>query len=203
MTKRVLLAAVLGGIAFFIWSSVAHVALPLGETGVKEIPNETSVLSAMQTSIGGTHGLYIFPGLGAGPNASRDQKNAAMRDYDQKLASVPSGFLIYHPAGEKSLIPHKLTTEFLTELVEAFLLAIVLANLGVTTFASRVGIAVLMGLAAAIATNVPYWNWYGFPTNYTVAYMTIQVVGYLLAGLVAAAVLGRAAQAKSRAIAAS
>jgi hypothetical protein len=60
-----------------------------------------------------------------------------------------------------------------------------------------------MGLAAAIATNVPYWNWYGFPTNYTVAYMTIQVVGYLLAGLVAAAVLGRAAQAKSRAIAAS
>jgi hypothetical protein len=184
MIKRVLLAAVLGGIAFFIWSSVAHVALPLGETGVKEIPNETSVLSAMQTSIGGTHGLYIFPGLGVGPNASRDQKNAAMRDYDQKLASVPSGFLIYHPAGEKSLIPHKLTTEFLT-------------------FASRVGIAVLMGLAAAIATNVPYWNWYGFPTNYTVAYMTIQVVGYLLAGLVAAAVLGRAAQAKSRAIAAS
>ena len=51
MTKRVLLAAVLGGIAFFIWSSVAHVALPLGETGVKEIPNETSVLSAMQSNL--------------------------------------------------------------------------------------------------------------------------------------------------------
>jgi hypothetical protein len=125
-----------------------------------------------------------------------------MRDYDQKMASVPSGLLIYHPAGEKSLIPRKLTTEFLTELVEAFLLAIVLANLGVTTFASRVGFAVLMGLAAAIAANVPYWNWYGFPTNYTVAYMTIQVVGYLLAGLVAAAVFGRA-QVKTRAIAAS
>lgn len=202
MTKRVLIAAVLGGIVFFIWSSVAHVVLPLGETGVKEIPSENSVLSAMQTSIGGTHGLYIFPGLGVGPDASRDQKNAAMQNYDEKLAGVPSGLLIYHPAGEKSLIPRKLATEFLTELLEAFLLTIVLAYVRVISFASRVGFAALMGLAAAIATNVPYWNWYGFPTNYTAAYMTTQIVGYLFMGLVAAAVLGRA-QARTRAIAAS
>jgi glycerol uptake facilitator-like aquaporin len=39
---------------------------------------------------------------------------------------------------------------------------------------------------AAIATNVSYWNWYGFPTNYTAAYIFIQVVGFFCVGLVAA-----------------
>lgn len=61
MMKRVLLAGVLGGIAMFVWSSIAHVALPLGKTGIKEIPNEQAVLSGMQAQLGGTSGLYAFP----------------------------------------------------------------------------------------------------------------------------------------------
>ena len=61
MTKRIILAGVLGGIAMFIWTSIAHMALPLGEAGVSEIPNEATVLAAMQTSIGQQSGLTSFP----------------------------------------------------------------------------------------------------------------------------------------------
>ena len=39
---RIFLAGLLGGIAMFIWTSIAHMALPLGDTGVREIPNEIS-----------------------------------------------------------------------------------------------------------------------------------------------------------------
>jgi hypothetical protein len=46
-------------------------------------------------------------------------------------------------------------------------------------------------LVAAIVTNVSYWNWYGFPASYTVSYMSIEVVSFLAAGLVAAKVMGR------------
>jgi hypothetical protein len=35
MTKRILLAGLLGGLAMFIWQSVAHVVLPLGEAGIQ------------------------------------------------------------------------------------------------------------------------------------------------------------------------
>jgi len=38
--KRIFLAALLGAIAMFIWTSIAHMALPLGEAGIREIPNE-------------------------------------------------------------------------------------------------------------------------------------------------------------------
>jgi len=36
--KRVFLAGLLGGVAMFMWTSLAHVVLPIGETGVQEIP---------------------------------------------------------------------------------------------------------------------------------------------------------------------
>ena len=105
MMKRVLLAGLLGGIAMFVWSSSAHIALSLGNTGVKEIPNEQNVLAGMQAQLGTTSGLYMFPGMGLGPNPTRQEQNAAMKQYDQKLATSPSGLLIYHPPGAKALSP--------------------------------------------------------------------------------------------------
>jgi hypothetical protein len=33
-----LLAGVLGGLAFFFWSFLAHDVLPLGKAGIKEVP---------------------------------------------------------------------------------------------------------------------------------------------------------------------
>lgn len=89
MTKRVLLAGLLGGIAMFIWSGIAHMATGLGMVGIQEIPNEQSVLSAMQAQLGSASGLYLYPGMGVGPNATREQQQAAMRQYDQKLAASP------------------------------------------------------------------------------------------------------------------
>jgi hypothetical protein len=189
MTKQILLAGVLGAIAMFLWSSLAHVVLPLAKTGIQEIPNEQPVLSALQTSLGATPGLYFFPGMGLGPDATRQQENAAMQQYDQKLATNPSGLLIYHPPGAKALTPGHLVTEFITEFIEALLVVFLLAQTRLATFASRVGFVTLAGIMAAITTNLPYWNWYGFPTNYTIAYMTIEIVGYVVIGIVAAAVM--------------
>jgi len=202
MAKRILLAGVLGGLAMFIWASIAHMVVPLGSTGVREIPNEAPVLGAMQSSLGQTSGLYIFPGLGAGPNPTTAQRNAAMKDYGPKLAANPSGLLIYHPPGAKGITGGKLGLEFLTEVVETLLAVFLLAQTRLESYAGKVGFIVLVGIIAALATNIPYWNWYGFPGNYTAAYMTTQIVGYLSAGLVVAAVmknrepLGFAATAK-------
>ena len=189
MTKRVLLAGLLGGIAMFIWSSVAHMVLPLGEAGVKEIPSEPAVLKAIHESIGGASGFYFFPGMGLKPDATKEEKQAATQQYDQKLAMYPSGILIYHPAGTPFIMPQKLATEFVTELIESLLVALLLAQTHLTGFASRLGFVVGAGVLAGIATNIPYWNWYGFPVTYTAGYMTTQIVGFLCVGLVAGAVL--------------
>ena len=39
-TTRIIFAGFLGAIAMFVWTSIAHMALPLGEAGIRELPNE-------------------------------------------------------------------------------------------------------------------------------------------------------------------
>ncbi|HXA07683.1 MAG TPA: hypothetical protein VNY30_22710 [Bryobacteraceae bacterium] len=189
MNKRVLLAGLLGGIAMFAWTSLAHMVLPLGDAGIKEIPNEQGVLSAMNAALGEAPGFYFFPGTGLGPDATMQQKRAAMDQYGQKLAVNPSGILIYHPAGAKPMTAGQLGTEFLTELIEALLAVTLLSQTRLTSFASRFGFVIGAGVLATIATNVSYWNWYGFPATYTAAYMMTGIIGFICVGLVAAVVM--------------
>lgn len=192
MSFRIFLAGILGGIAMFIWTSIAHMFLPLGHTGVREIPNEAAVLAAMQTNIGDQTGLYLFPGFGLGDNPSQEARNAAMKQMGEKLAQNASGLLMYHPAGSRALNMGKLLgIEFATELLEAILVVFLLGLSRLVSFGARVGFVFVGGILAAIATNVSYWNWYGFPCSYTVAYMSIQVVGFLCVGIVAALVIGK------------
>ena len=73
-TTRIFLAGVLGAVAMFVWTFVAHELLPLGEAGISEIPNEDEVLAAMKSNIGKKPGLYFFPGLGLGPYATHAPK---------------------------------------------------------------------------------------------------------------------------------
>jgi len=189
MTQRVFLAGLLGGIAMYVWTALAHMVLPLGEVGIKEIPNEPAVLGAMRSSLGDSSGLYLFPGMGSAPDATSQQKQAAMQQYSQKLAANPSGILMYNPPGMQALAPRQFIAEFVKELIEALLAVILLAQTRLAGFASRLGFIVVVGLLAAIGTNVSYWNWYGFPLAYTAAYMTTQIVGFVCVGLVAAAMV--------------
>jgi hypothetical protein len=193
MGKRVVLAGLLGGAAMFIWMSLAHVVLPLGEVGVQEIQNEPAVLDAMHAALGHKPGLYVFPGMGLGPDATNQQKNAAMRHYDEKLAANPSGLLVYHPPGETGMTARRLMTEFLTELLEAVLLVFLLAQTRIVSFGGRLAFVTIAGVVASLGTNVSYWNWYGFPTNYTAVYILTQIVGFVCVGVVAGAVMRKTA----------
>jgi hypothetical protein len=191
MTTRILLAGILGGIVMFIWTSIAHMVLPLGKAGIREMDNEAAVLSGLQTNLGDNRGLYHFPGHGLGPNPTREQKSEAMKHMNEKLATNSSGLLMYNPPGRQVSLGRLLGTEFATEVLEAILAVFFLAQTRLATFGARVGFVTVTGVLAAIATNVSYWNWYGFPGVYTASYMFIQVVGFLCVGLVAALVLAK------------
>jgi hypothetical protein len=185
MTTRIILAGVLGGIAMFIWSAIAHMALPLGEAGISQMTNESAVLDAMKTNLGERRGLFIFPGLNVGPNATRQEKHDAMKQVAEKSSSGPSGILMYYPR-RPFRFGLRLGVEFATELLESLLVVALLAQTRLTTFIGRVTFVTVAGILASIATNVSYWNWYGFPRRYIAAYMFTQIVGFFLVGLVAA-----------------
>jgi hypothetical protein len=183
---RKLIAGILGGIVYFAWSTLAHTMLPLGEMGVREMPNEEAVVTAMQGLPG--HGLYLFPGTGLPANATRAQKNAVMDQHFQKVATSPSGLLVYHPTRPVSF-PRMMGTEAATNILQLLLVAFLLGQASLSSFSARWGFVTVAGILAGISTNVSYWNWYGFPTTYTLAYAFTVVAGFVIAGLVVAAIV--------------
>lgn len=191
-TTRIFLAGILGAVAMFAWTSIAHMALPLGEAGVQNTMDDEALLSAMKSTVKDKDGFYIYPTMGLPPDATHAQQHAAMEKYAASLEKNPSGFFIYHPAGSRPMNMGKfLSIEFITELVEALLAVWLLAQTRIVSFGGRVRFVTAAGIMAAIATNVSYWNWWGFPTIYTASYILIQVVGFFLVGVVAAIMFRR------------
>lgn len=181
---RILLAGLAAAIAMFVWSSIAHVATPLGTIGISTLPDESVTIGNLASAIGDKGGLYLFPmpSGGSGPSTS--------------AATAPGGFLVFNPKSATSMQPKNLVIEFLAELAEGVIAAWLLAQTAIVGFAARAGFVTMIGLAAAITTNIPYWNWYSFPLDYTLAYGFIELAGYAVAGFVLAALL-RAPPARS------
>jgi hypothetical protein len=187
MGKKIL-AGILGGLAFFAWSSIAHTMLPLGKTGVKEVPGgEVTVLAAMKAGIP-EEGLYLLPGLGVVANPTREQESAAMQQRMQKVATGQSAFLVYHPAGVPPF-PRMLVKELVTNMVQIFLAVLLLGQTSLSSFGARWRFITIAGILAAISTNISYWIFYGFPGNYTLAAICTIAMGFVVGGLVAAALV--------------
>jgi hypothetical protein len=190
MMLRILLAGLVGAIFMFAWNFVAHMLLPIGDMGVSEIPNESSVTSAMVNSMGSRPGFYIFPGPGLGPNPTKAEKDEAMKRMAEDYATKATGILVYRPPSDRPFnFPKWLLREFAFELVEAILAAWLLAQAGVFSFGKRVVFVTVIGIIAAITVNLSYWNWYGFPKEYTIGQIVTRMIAFLCAGIGIAIIL--------------
>ena len=190
MTKRVLLGTLVGGIVVFIVGALLHTVLGLGEVGVKALPQEDAVLSAMRAAIHDP-GFYVFPAPNMTPGRSKAQKDSDTAAYTAKYQQGPTGILVYTPGGAPMSIGKLLGGEFVIDLVSAFFLACILAMGagGRSSYWKRVFAVTLAGLFAGLFLGLEYWNWYNFPTNYTCAYIIIVVIEWFIAGLAMAAVV--------------
>ena len=187
MAKRVILAGLAGGIVMFLWGGLWHDQLPTAFLGLRSLPNEAALRDVMQANIH-EPGMYLFPGFGLPDDAPFSQKKAAMQKLMQSGIQGPQGVLIYSPAGV-GLSPKMLVTECVTDIVQALLVAFLVAQTRVRRFSSRVGFVFVAGLLASITTNVSLWNFYKFPSSWILGQITYLIVGYFLIGLVVAAIV--------------
>jgi hypothetical protein len=182
---RILLAGLAGAVAMFVWTAIAHMATPLGAVGFSQMPNEQAVLHTMNDSIGAKPGLYFFPWV-----APSDPKMMEKAEALEKANG--HGLLLYHGPGQN--IDADMTPMLIKEFVKQFIQALIAAwivSMIAASFLMRVGIVTAIGVSASIATNVSYWNWYGFPLDFTLAAIAIEVVSAIAAGVAIAAVMNR------------
>jgi hypothetical protein len=192
MGKRIVLAGLAGGVLVFIVSGFLHSATHLGEVGIRPIPNEDLVLMAMHNSLP-EPGFYFFPAPNLSP-MSKEEKAAEQSRYLAKFKQGPTGILMYKPGGEDLNFGKLLVVQFLIGLVAAFIAAWILGRtVSATSYGTRVVIVLLIGLFAEIYIDFPYWNWYGFPMNYTLGHLFGGVLSWAIAGLAMAAIVKRPA----------
>jgi hypothetical protein len=89
-------------------------------------------------------------------------------------------------------MPDQLAKQFLLDfgamLLAAFLLAQLPSQAG---FLTRLLVVVACGCFPAVRAQIPLWNWYGFPKQYVAAQVTVDIVGFVLGGLILAKIVHR------------
>jgi hypothetical protein len=104
----------------------------------------------------------------------------------------PHGILVVAaPSGAAGLSPANLLRQLLGDVAAALAAALVLAIAGIGRYAARLAAVVLIGIFAGCAILLPYWNWYGFPADFTVASLCDVALRAAACGLVLAAIVHR------------
>lgn len=185
---RIAIAAAIGGIVMFLWGAVAHTLLPLGEMGMHTAVEQDAALTAITSSASKGEGVYMLPGM----DPAMYEDEAANKAFLEANRDKPYALVIYQPAGNAALenMGPNLVKQWASDTLAAGVLAWIL-SLAPWGFGRRIAVATAAGAFSWLTISVPYWNWYMFPVDFTLANLAEQVVGWAVGGAASAWWLGR------------
>ena len=181
--KKPILAAILGGLAVFVWGMISHMLLPLGQAGVSAIKpdSEPQVLAVMRATMP-QRAIYVFPGLDMSKSPTPEEQKL----WQARFTAGPAGIVVINPKPTGNFMTW-LGTELATNILAALMVALVMLHipddLGVLR---RGGLVALLGLFETLDIDASQWNWYNFPTAYLTAQAVDHTIGWFLGGLVIA-----------------
>ncbi len=82
----------------FLWSALAHTALPIGDASLAQVSRSSVVAATLEAELGDRDGLYAFPGVGGDPHGDGGQERGAM--IEKKTGA--SGLIVYHGPGQST-----------------------------------------------------------------------------------------------------
>jgi hypothetical protein len=185
MNTRILFAGVAAGLALFAWEAVAHMATPLGTAGFQSLPNEAATLTTLDKAVPGT-GLFFYPTpkeMGGSPTPGS-----------------PTGLLLIHHNASLEMNPAQFGLQLLFDIVAMLLAASIVSQLAPgTSFSGQLSVIFMLSLFGSLRAGLPMWNWYGFPRRYVAAQMAMDMVGFLVGGVIVAKLVRPRAKSMSAA----
>lgn len=181
--KKILLAALVGGVVAFVWGFISWAALGFSNAYTHEFPNEAEVLAAL----GGASepGFYLVPGMRDADGGMRE-----MEAWQQMSSEGPYAQVYLRPDGLDHNPGVMLPRGLLLEVIAALLIALVVSCGGpARSFVARAKVGFLMGLFAGLAGPMIHWNFMGAPTDWSLFLVMDTLVTWTLAGFGVAAVL--------------
>lgn len=184
MTGKIIKGALLGGLVVFAWSAFSWMALPWHMQTLSTLTDEAAVLKAVKKSAPAS-GLYAVPNPHAwNPAATAEERKAVEEKGMARIMEGPSGLFMIRTQGYDMMDMNRgMIRAFLNQAAVAALFTWILLAGGAAGFWNRVAIVFVAGVAGALIGHLPYWNWWGFPGNYTAVMIAEVSIGWLLAGV--------------------
>lgn len=186
MAGRVILAALVGGIAMFGVAFVEHSMFHLVDRQLLR-PEEPSTAAESIKRHFPNEGAYFYPPMPAAPSQQTEQDRAALNEAYKK---GPAGVFVIAPTGQDAMGPMQLGGELATNVFAALLAAAIVAMLRPDAgFAGRWAAVFLMGLITWVSVNASYFLWYRFPLLWVRDELFCALMEWAAAGIVIAAIV--------------
>lgn len=186
--SKIILAAVLGGIAMFLWGAVDHDVLPLYNNTLQKFTNEEAVTQAIASGAPAS-GTYFIPYMAnLPPGATETEKKAAEQTMEERSQKGPQMFAFVRVGDFGSFGVH-LLGELLKDIVATFIFVWLLVGAGVSSTRNRIVFGIALGLVVIFSETMSHWIWYDAGFLYTLTAAINQVGGFVVASLVIAKIL--------------
>lgn len=181
---RVILAAVVGAVIYYVWQMMAWMVLPIHGPTIAALPDENAV-RALMTSQDLETGVYVIP-YGEGESWADPES-----EFQQNHRAGPLFSIYYTKDGSDPMPPQLMLMGFLNDLAAAFVVSWMLlcATGCCKSYFSRVLYVAGFGVFLALMAHMSYMIWMRFPQDYTMMFVVDVVVGWFLAGLGIAAIV--------------
>lgn len=167
MTSRFWIPGLFGGVILFLYSALAWTVLPWNESSLQPFPDEMTLRMAL-TQV--RHpGIYTLPSPGTAANA----------------ATPHHGPLVFAAVRPQGITPMgaSMAIGLINDIVCALIAAWLLVRTHSLTYWGKVCFITAAGLLSGLAIHIDYWNWFAFPTAYTVVQILDHLTGWFLAAL--------------------
>jgi hypothetical protein len=170
MLSTCIKGGIFGGLILFVWSFLSWTLIPWHTTTLNNFKDETAVVEVLKANTP-TSGMYLLP---------------SMQTMNQNpTAQLPMVFASIKLEGMTSMTTG-MVTQLLIDMVAAFFVTWLLTKTTGLSYRKRIGFVVIFALAAGIAIDLSYWNWFCFDTKYTLVSLADGLIGWLLTGIVLA-----------------
>lgn len=189
---RVLLATVVGAIVLFIWGFVYHATLGPTMDAYRSLDaqQEAGLVAAMREHVP-EQGAYFIPGMPDVSDMSAEQATQATENWSARHEAGPLAMVIYNPEGRPAMAPIVFLKGLVVMLISTFIMSLMLrcGSPGGNSYAGRVGFVFMVAIFCAVITDAKLWVWFYFPTDYSLAQAADTVIGWLIVGIIMAAIV--------------
>lgn len=188
MDAHLLLAAVAGGAALFLWSFISWVVLPWHNRTFRGFADEDDMVRAIEKSAPAT-GMYTLPSHDCGHGKMTPEEKKAARE--RGMARMKTGPTVQAMVvrGGVGPMPLYLLRSLLIAVIASGLAAWLLQKTAIVSTVDRALFVMLLAGVGNFAVHVSNWNWFRYPTDYTLVALLDAAVGWFLVGLAVAWVL--------------